>query len=307
MNLSATARRVATLAAACACFGFAQEADEIDHFERRVRPILANRCYACHGPHAGAGQAGLRLDSLAGMLRGGRSGPAIAPGSSERSLLIHAINHDTSLQMPPKAKLPISEVVTLTRWVDSGAFWPNARLPVRREPPERAEDSGFTDEERSHWAFQAVRDPRVPSGGATPIDSFVRRRLEERGLHPAQPCRQADLDPTRDSRFARAAADYRRSPGLSGRSVRERFRGGWSSVCWHRRATESDGDATGLTSRAYADSNGMDDNVVHGDAWRYRDYVIESFNRDKRTTDSCESSWLVTSSRAGTRVIGRRA
>lgn len=109
---------IAVLATSIGVPGVAQDAG---FFEKQVRPILANRCYACHGPHAGEGQAGLRLDSLAGMLRGGRSGPALVPGQPERSLLIHAVNHDTSLQMPPKTKLPIDEVRTLTRWVDAGA------------------------------------------------------------------------------------------------------------------------------------------------------------------------------------------
>ena len=97
-----------------------------DHafFEKRVRPILANRCFACHGPHAGEGQAGLRLDSMAGVLKGGRSGPAVVPSGAAQSLLIHAINHDTLLQMPPKSKLPLGEIAVLTEWVDTGANWP---------------------------------------------------------------------------------------------------------------------------------------------------------------------------------------
>ena len=268
---------VTAFAVALAGSGAAQEAD---FFEREVRPILANRCYACHGPHAGAGQAGLRLDSLAGMLKGGRSGPAIVPGKAQGSLLIHAINHDTSLQMPPKAKLPIAEVMTLTRWVDEGARWPNAAPVARAGPEETAEADGFTDRERSHWAFQPVRDPEPPPGGGTPIDAFVRSRLESQGLRPG---RRADkrtlirrasfdlhglppdpdqvrafLDDDSEDAFARLVDRLLASPRYG-----ERWGRHWLDVA------------------RYADSNGMDDNVVHGDAWRYRDYVIQAFNEDK--------------------------
>ena len=93
----------------------------LEFFEKQVRPILANRCYPCHGPDAGQGQAGLRLDSLAGMLRGGRSGPAMVPGAPRESLFILATNHDTFVQMPPKTKLPQAEIQTLTEWVRAGA------------------------------------------------------------------------------------------------------------------------------------------------------------------------------------------
>ena len=106
----------------------AQDADLFgtpDFFEKEVRPILAARCYPCHGPAAGEGQAGLRLDSLAGMLEGGRSGPAVVPGEPTRSLFILAINHDTFVQMPPKTKLPLGEIQKLT--------WPSPLKLVQEE------------------------------------------------------------------------------------------------------------------------------------------------------------------------------
>ncbi len=271
---------VGCVAVAATCIAGPGVAQDANFFEKQVRPILANRCFLCHGPHAGEGQAGLRLDSLAGMLRGGRSGPALVPGQADRSLLIHAVNHDTSLQMPPKAKLPIDEVRTLTRWVDAGAHWPNAepaRQPTRRL---EAADSEFSDEERSHWAFQPVRDPRVPELGDTPIDAFLLSRLQSQGILPASragkrtlirratidlhglpPTPQevtAFLDDSSDGAFARVVDRLLASPRYG-----ERWGRHWLDVA------------------RYADSNGMDDNIAHGDAWRYRDYVIQAFNQDK--------------------------
>ncbi len=251
-----------------------------DLFEKRVRPILANRCFACHGPHAGDGQAGLRLDSLDGMLRGGRSGPAIVPGHASRSLLIHAINHDTSLQMPPKAKLSIAEVVALTRWVDEGALWPNAPRSSTNLPSAPAAEGGFTEAERSHWAFHPVRDPKAPAGGPTAIDAFILSRLEAKGLKPAP---KAD----RRTLIRRATMDLHGllpTPTQVRDFVEDESPAAFERVVDRLLASPRYGERWGrhwLDVARYADSNGMDDNIVHGDAWRYRDYVIRAFNQDK--------------------------
>ena len=255
-------------------------APEADFFERRVRPILANHCYACHGPHAGEGQAGLRLDSLDGMLRGGRSGPALVPGQASRSLLIHAVNHDTSLQMPPKAKLPIEEVAVLTEWVDAGAHWPGATPPPSRSARPGLQGEDFTPEERSHWAFQPLRDPRPRGGGATPIDAFVNARLAERGLEPAGPADRRTL-------IRRATMDLHGllpTPEETRAFVDDNSDQAFERVVDRLLASPRYGERWGrhwLDVARYADSNGMDDNIVHGDAWRYRDYVIRAFNDDK--------------------------
>ena len=179
MNGSRVSRRlsfIACLAVYVPVDSLPLGAQGADFFEKQVRPILANRCYACHGPNAGEGQAGLRLDSLPGMLKGGRSGPVIVPGEPTRSLLIHAINHDTFVQMPPKTKLPLDEVQALTLWVEAGAPWPNSKPGTSSEPPPSkasaaepepvkvGEVTETSEEERSHWAFQPVVDPRYARG-----------------------------------------------------------------------------------------------------------------------------------------------
>ena len=213
------------------------------------------------------------------MLEGGRSGPAIVPGAADRSLLIHAVKHDTSLQMPPKEKLPIDDVEMLARWVDGGAQWPNATPVNLIRSGADTIDAPFTEEERSHWAFQPVRDPVVPEAAGNPIDTFVYGKLALRGLAPAGPAGrralirrawidllglpptpediQAFLDDESETAFERVIDRLLASPRYG-----ERWGRHWLDVA------------------RYADSNGMDDNIVHGDAWRYRDYVIEAFNRD---------------------------
>ncbi|MCH8922848.1 MAG: hypothetical protein IIA67_06835, partial [Planctomycetes bacterium] len=141
-------------------------AEQIEFFEKRVRPILIDRCFDCHGEDEA--ESKLRLDSLAGMLEGGTRGPALVRGNPKKSLLIIAINHGELLQMPEKEKLPTREILDLTAWVKMGAPWPNAILPNAILPnanvPAVAADAGkagkreFTEEERNFWAFQPV-DP----------------------------------------------------------------------------------------------------------------------------------------------------
>ncbi len=262
----------------------------LEFFETKVRPVFANRCYPCHGPGTGEGQAGLRLDSLSGILDGGRSGPAMVPREPQRSLLILAVNHDTFVQMPPKTKLPRQEIQILTDWIRMGAPWPGAQPPPRAKR-RRKRDSGadfgadFTEEEKSFWAFQPVVEPAVPqvrnqSWAQAPIDHFVLAQLEAKGLTPAGPAdkrtliRRATiglhgLPPTPEEVaaflddnslvvFARVVGRLLTSPRYG-----ERWGRHWLDLV------------------RYADSNGMDDNLVYGDAWRYRDYVIQAFNSNK--------------------------
>src|SRR5437868_1178338 len=86
-------------------------AGQADFFESRVRPVLAEHCFPCHGPKKQ--KSGLRLDSRAALLQGGDSGPAVLPGDAEKSLLVRAVRHDGAVKMPPKGKLPPETVDTL--------------------------------------------------------------------------------------------------------------------------------------------------------------------------------------------------
>jgi len=150
-------------------------------FEKEVRPLLARRCFKCHGNQEQKG--GLRLDHPASILAGGDSGPALVRGKTDESLLVEAINYQ-SLEMPPDGKLSDAEIAVLTRWVQLGAPWPNA---------DQAPSPGvgkITNEDRQWWAFQPLRSPeppRIDDGGwsKTEIDRFLFQAMGDAGLQPA--------------------------------------------------------------------------------------------------------------------------
>src|SRR4051794_17593374 len=168
----------------------APSAEAIRLFEARIRPVLADQCFKCHGPEKQ--KAGLRLDSRSAMLGGGDSGPAIVPGQPEESLLVEALRYEVDgLQMPPSKKLPDEQVETFSRWVQMGAPWPGGEMA---EAPSATRNPGYsiTDKDRSHWAFRPVTRPEVPTvrdreWGANPIDRFVLAKLEAKGLKPNPP------------------------------------------------------------------------------------------------------------------------
>ncbi len=258
---------------------------DTDFFEKRIRPLLVARCFDCHGPGT-ENEAGLRLDSLAAVLRGGRSGPAVKPGDPDTSLLVLAIRHDPATpDMPPKTKLPLRERADLAEWVRRGAPWPGQR-PTRVQPRPVVDPDAFPYDKasRDHWAFRPPAPVPVPpvvdsDWVRSPIDRFVLARLERSGLRPSPPAdrrtliRRATIDlhglpPTRDEIAAFLADTH---PGsfrrlldrlLTTPRYGQRFGRRWLDVV------------------RYADSNGMDDNLFYADAWRYRDWVIDRFNAD---------------------------
>ncbi|HKB36331.1 MAG TPA: c-type cytochrome domain-containing protein, partial [Gemmataceae bacterium] len=156
-----------------------------DFFEKKVRPLLTENCLACHGPQKQRG--GLRLDSRAGVMTGGDSGPAIVPGKPDESLLIKAVHYTGEPKMPPKTKLKSAQIAALTEWVRQGAPWPDTKGKVRTTP----EKSGFTitAKERSFWSFQPISNPSLPKVADTSwprasLDHFILSALEAKKLRP---------------------------------------------------------------------------------------------------------------------------
>src|SRR5262245_10926045 len=251
-----------------------------DHFESKVRPLLAEHCTRCHGPDKQRG--GLRLDSARALAKGGESGPVVVPGQPDESRLVEAVRYAGDLKMPPKGKLSEADLTALVAWVRDGAVWPEAVGTAKPAATDRR--ALVTDEDRAFWAFRPVRDPVPPavrdeSWPASPLDRFILAGLEAAGLRPAP---QADrrtlirrltfdltgLPPTpeevaafladdRPDAYARLADRLLASPAYG-----ERWGRHW------------------LDLARYADSNGMDENVAYANAWRYRDYVVTSFNAD---------------------------
>lgn len=125
---------------------------EAEFFESRIRPVLTENCFGCHGQ--AKQKAGLRLDSLQALLQGGDNGPVVLPGDPENSRLILAIRYSGELKMPPKGKLPPPAVEALTTWVRMGAPWPQTKNTLA--------GTASTEAWKRHWAFQPVRRPDIP-------------------------------------------------------------------------------------------------------------------------------------------------
>ena len=252
--------------------GESPTAQQISFFETSVRPLLAEHCFKCHGDKKQWG--GLRLDSREALLRGGESGPAIIPGKPDESLLIRAIRHvDDDLKMPKDDKLTARQIAALVRWVEMGAPFPAATGATKRT------------RDPSHWAFQPTAEVTVPAvtnseWPRSTLDHFILAKLEAAGLSPAA---RADrrtlirrvtfdllgLPPTPDEIDAFLADD---APDAFARVVDRLLASPRYGERWGRHW---------LDVARYADSNGFDENVAHGNAWRYRDYVVAAFNSDK--------------------------
>ena len=255
----------------------------IEFFEKRIRPVLIERCYSCHSAMAKAVKAELLLDSRAGMIRGGISGPAVVPGHPEKSLLIQAVRYTSEdLGMPPKIKdrLTAQQVADFEAWVTMGA--PDPRKMDAAAPAKPRID--FT-KAREFWSFRPVKDPRLPEVRdekwvKSPIDRFLLARLEEKGLRPA---RDADrrtllrrvtydligLPPTREE-----IGDFLNdeSPDALAKVVNRLLGSPHYGERWGRHW---------LDVVRYADTGGDNSDYPIPQAYRYRNYVIRSFNEDK--------------------------
>jgi hypothetical protein len=258
---------------------------DLAFFEREVRPILVERCQGCHGPEKS--KAGLRLDSRAAVLAGGESGPAIMPGMPGESLLIDAINYGDLHQMPPKSKLPASEIATLTRWVEMGAPWPGSSSRSSSSANSRSSEAGssFDLQKRArHWSFQPLRRPELPAVKAagwprTAVDRFILAALEARGLAPA-------LEADRRTLLRRVTFDLTGLP-----PTREEIAGflqdkspdAYEKVVERLLASPRYGERWArhwLDLVGFAETSGHEFDYEIPDAYRYRDYVIRAFNAD---------------------------
>ena len=248
-----------------------------EQFEKVIRPLLVEKCVGCHGEKKQKGD--LRLDSLAAVLKGGESGPAVVPGKPEQSLLVTAVRHNESLKMPPKEKLPAADIAALAAWVKAGAVWPDAR-PVVSPPAKPVTVRTFTDEEKAFWVFQPVKKVVPAAKDQNPIDAFIGAGVNAKGLTPAPAADRRTL-------IRRLTFDLTGLPPTAAEV--EAFEADATPEAWDKLvdrllASSSYGEKWGrrwLDVARYADSNGMDENLAHGNAWRYRDYVVRSFNDDK--------------------------
>lgn len=249
-------------------------AADMAHFEQRIRPLLIANCIDCHGPDKQKG--GLRLDSRAGWQNGGDSGPAIVPGKLDASHLWRAVSYaDRDLKMPPKRKLKGSEIADLKLWIESGA--PDPRDAVATSADKHKQPRA----DASFWSFQPPRDYPQPSvenksWPANSIDHFVLAKLEAAKLTPA---------PDADARtlLRRLSFDLTGLPP----SAEELTPQNYEKLV--ERMLASDAFAERFASHwlditRFAESSGGGRSLPFKDAWRFRDYVIESI-RDNAPMD----------------------
>jgi hypothetical protein len=268
-------------ACALAARGEGPSAEQVEFFEKKVRPLLVAKCFECHSDQNEESE--LRVDSLAELLAGGTRGPAIVPGKPAESLLVRAIGHGETLQMPPKKKLAAVEIADLTKWIKDGAAWPGeSGKPLATAS---GKEMVFSDAQKKHWAFQPVREPSVPdvrdsSWSQSPIDRFLLARLEQADLKPAAPTDKrvllrrttfdlTGLPPTPEELRAFLADE---SPDAFARVVDRLLASPRYGEKYARHW---------LDLARYADSNGLDENLAYANAFRYRDWVIAAFNKNK--------------------------
>jgi mono/diheme cytochrome c family protein/cytochrome c553 len=165
--------------------------EQKEYFENKIRPLLAQNCFACH---TNSQMGGLRLDSREGLLKGGKSGPAAVPGDPDKSLLITAVRQTTDLKMPKYGHLTDEQIQNLTVWIKDGAAWPTD------EPVKTAQGEGYLirPEARKFWSFQPLQKPAAPkvkdaAWAVNDIDRFVLAKLEKEGLKPTAPADRQTL------------------------------------------------------------------------------------------------------------------
>ena len=259
-------------------FSAEPSAEGLAFFEKKIRPVLVERCYKCHSAESEKLRGELLLDTREGIRKGGESGHAVVPKNLDESLLIEAIRYqDEDLAMPPKEKLPPAVIADFEKWILMGAPDPREKNAATEKPN--------WEKSRDHWSFKEPKQPAVPkvkqdNWARTDIDRFILARLEKQSLKPAG---QAD----RRTLIRRLFFDLNGVPPTPKEVedfVADKDPQAYSKLVDRLLASESFGERWGrhwLDVARYAESSGKEANLAYPHAWRYRDYVIDSFNADK--------------------------
>ena len=240
-------------------------------FEQKIRPVLAENCYACHSRQSPKLQAGLRLDSREGILAGGNAGPAIVAGRPERSLMMRVLSHEDEVKMPPADKLAGGDIAAIEHWIRMGAPMPESGL--KRKPAQA--DRG------THWSFvrpsRAEPPAKLSDWALSSIDRFVEAKLRGRGLRPSD---EAD----RRTLIRRAYFDLigiPPSPDEIRAFVEDPSPGAYAAIVDRLLASEHFGERW---ARHWLDVARYSDEGFQARpfaiSWTYRDWVIEAFNND---------------------------
>ena len=254
-----------------ACAGAAED-DAETLFETRVRPLLAQTCFRCHGGEKTSHD--LRVDSRAALLKGGKSGAAIVPGEPGKSLILSAIEFrdDGEFQMPPEGKLPAETIAAVTTWIKRGAPWPEAKPGAAAFAPQ------------AHWAYQPVKKfepPADPSGWSDhPVDRFVSAKWREKNLSPAELADKRTLI----RRLYFDLTGLPPPPEEVDAFVADASPDAWTKLIDRLLESPHYGERWGrhwMDVVRYADTAGDNADYPVPEARLYRDYIIDAFNSDK--------------------------
>ena len=252
----------------------------VEFFETKIRPLLVAKCQACHG--SAPRMAGLDLSSAEGFQKGADSGVLIGGSDAAESRLMRAVGYEGRIKMPPAGRLKAEEIAAIRQWVEMGAPWPAEKAKVAEA--NAAKPGADLTQQRKFWSFQPVRKTAPPAvknqaWANNPIDAFILARLEGKNLKPAPPADKATL-------LRRATFDLTGLPPTEAeiRSfLEDTSSGAFARVVDRLLESPRYGERWGrhwMDVARYADSTGADEDHRYPYAWRYRDYVIDSFNRD---------------------------
>ena len=259
--------------------------DEVTFFETKIRPVLVRECYGCHSSKAGNVRGGLRLDTKERMLLGGATGPAVVPGDPDESWLYNAMTHQDFV-MPPKRKLPQAVLNDFKVWIEMGA--PDPRVSLQEDVQAAITADDIDKAKSEFWAYQQPTETTVPTVKnyawcQNEIDYHIVSGLEMAGLAPADDAEPraivrrlyfdlVGLPPTPEEVAAFESAWLQGAEAAVRNLANELLTRAQFGERWGRHW---------LDVVRYAESTGRSVNMTFPHAWRYRDYVIDSFNADK--------------------------
>lgn len=255
-------------------------AAEVEFFEKEVRPLLVEKCWKCHGETTHKGR--LKLTTRASLLKGGTSGPAAVPEKPEESLLIDAVRYKEVRRMPPDGKLTARQIEVLERWVKLGVPWPGGQVL-----PGAATGFAITEKQRQFWSFQPLRHVALPAVDATDwvksdVDRFILAALESKRLTPATAADKRTL--LRRTTFDLTGLPP--TPAEIDAFLEDDSPQAFAKVVDRLLASPRYGERWGrhwLDVIRYADARDLIQLPADSDfreAWRYRDWVVDAFNRD---------------------------
>ena len=259
------------------------DGDGVAFFESKVRPLLVEHCIDCHGGKKV--RSGLSLIHRENALLGGSRGPAIDIERPEKSLLLAAIAYGRDIEMPPRGKLDAPTRAVFKEWIERGAPWTEGEAgrlgDLESEPPKKRE---LTDKDRQYWAYRPVVRParpevRTPGWNEHPVDAFIAARVEGIGLTPAPTADEVTL-------LRRASYDLTGLPPTTvevNAYLEDTSPDKWERLIERLLASPRYGEKWGrhwLDLVRYAETNGYERDSTKLNMWRYRDYVIRSFNED---------------------------